>query len=158
MGESLYKLTGEYAALQARIEDGEDVTAELEALNDALEVKAERIAFVLRSLSADQEVLAAEEKRLATRRKSLERAEESLREYIRANMAASGIKRIKCPAFTFSLSERENLVVVDEDSVPFDYLKTTTAVDKVAVNAAYKRHGELVAGCELRTTHVLTIK
>lgn len=158
MSQSLYVLTGDYAALQAQAEDGEDVSAELAALTDSLEVKSERVAYVLRGLDADQEALKAEETRLRARRQSLENSEKRLREYIRDSMVAAGIKRIKCPQFTFSISERENLVVVDEDKVPFEHKKITASVDKTAVNDAYKRDGELVAGTELRRTTVLTIK
>lgn len=157
---SLYVLTGAYAQLQARAEDGEDVSAELAQLDDALELKAERVAYVLRNLSADQEALAAEEKRLAARRRSLEGAEERLRDYLRTGMEAAGLKRIKYAHFSLSLSERTNLVVVDEHAVPAEYVRTvtTTSVDKTALKAALKSTGVVEPGCELRTTNVLTIR
>jgi hypothetical protein len=160
MSAPLYQLTGEYAALQARAEDGEDVGDALAAIDDAIDVKAERIAAVLRNLKGDQELLRAEEKRLADRRRSLENNEERLREYIRTSMVSAGLTRVKCPAFTLSLSERESVVVENAEAVPeeFTTLKVETRIDTKAVLAAYKNSGECVPGTRVATNHILTIR
>jgi len=160
MSATLYQLTGEYAALQARAEDGEDVTDALAAIDDAIEVKAERIAAVLRNLRADQETLRAEEKRLADRRRALENNEERLREYIRSGMERAGIQRVKCPAFTMSLSERESVVVDNVEAVPEEYtkMKVEVKVDSKAVLESYKKNGECVPGTRIATNHILTIR
>lgn len=154
----LYELTGEWATLQARVEDGEDVSAELATLSDSLELKAERIAAVLRNLRSDQEALRAEEKRLADRRRSIENNEERLREHIKTCMEMAGISRIKCPAFTLSLSARERVVIDDETKLSPECLRTKVEPDKSAIQAAYKRDGEIVAGASIETFNVLTIK
>jgi hypothetical protein len=160
VNKPLYELTGAYAELQARAEDGDDVCAALAELDDAIEVKAERVAAVLRGLTADQDVLKVEEKRLAARRKAVEANEERLRAYIRDCMVSAGIKRIKCTAFTLSISEREQLVVSDEALVPAEFKRvvTETKVDRAALGEAYKRDGELVPGTDVQTLHVLTVR
>lgn len=154
----LYKLTGEWAALQARAEDGEDVSAELAQLSDSLEVKAERIVAVLRNIRSDQDALRAEEKRLADRRRALENNEERLREYIRANMEIAGIQRIKCASFTMSLAERERVVVYDEKALPEEFTRTKVEPDRGAIQAAYKQDGEVPPGVRIETYNSLTIK
>jgi hypothetical protein len=160
LSKPLYELAGAYAELQARAEDGENISSALAELDDALEVKAERVAAVLRGLVADQETLKTEERRLSARRKAVEANEERLRAYVRENMLAAGIKRIKCAAFTLWITEREQLVITDEDQVPADYKRTVTEVrlDRAALAEAYKRDGELVPGTEVQTQHVLTVR
>lgn len=156
----LYELTGEYAALQGIAEDGEDVNDALAMLTDALEVKAERIGALLRNFSADQDALRAEEKRLAARRKALENAEEDVRDYIRRCMEQAGMTRLKCAAFSFTLSARDSLQVVDEAAVPAEYVRTKveTSIDKKAALDAFKKHGECVPGTAVVTNNVLTIR
>lgn len=154
----LYELTGAWADLQARAEDGEDVSAELAALSDSLEVKAERVSALLRHLRSDRDALRAEEKRLADRRRSLENNEERLRDYIRSCMENAGITSIKCASFTMSLSARERIVVDDESALPPECLRTKVEPDKAAINAAYERDGEVVSGTRVEIYNSLTIK
>lgn len=159
----LYELTGEYAGLQALAEcegGGEHIAHALAEIEDAIELKAERVGAFLRNLGADQDALRAEEKRLAARRMALENAEESVREYIRRCMEQSSLKRIKCTAFSFTLSEREQLQVEDESAVPAEYIRTKveTSVDKKAALDAFKKLGECVPGTQVVTLNVLTIR
>jgi len=72
----LYELTGSYAVLQQKIEDGADSEAlaeTLEALEGAIEEKVEGIYKVRQNLQAMIDALDAEEKRLAERKKSLKK-------------------------------------------------------------------------------------
>jgi hypothetical protein len=162
MSQPLYALSAEYAALQAAAEDGADCEAALAALTDALEVKAERIAALLRNLDAEAESLAAEEKRLAARRKARENAYERLAEYLRANMEAAGIERIKAPKFTLYLQVSESVAVEDIDAVPVEYLHPPKPVEKAvakkAVLDAHKKLGECVPGCRIVRNLNLIIK
>ena len=157
---ALYRLTGAWAELQRRAEDGEDVTADLAAITDAIEVKAERCAAVLRWLQSDQDTLKAEEERLRARRKALEANEERLREHIKSCMLAAGLKRVKSALFTLSLSERASLQVLDAEAVPPEYvrIKITKSVDTKAALDAHNQHGECVPGTAVNTIHVLTIR
>lgn len=162
MSAPLYSLTGDYAELQRRAEDGEDVSGALAAIDDALEVKAERIAAVLRGLVADQETLAAEIVRLGARKRSLENAEERLRTYVRDCMVAANITRIKSPKFTLHLAPSESVVVEDIDAVPPEYLHTPKPVEKAVAKKvvldAHKKLGEIVPGCRVVVTKNLVIK
>jgi hypothetical protein len=162
MDMRLYELTGKWAELQALAEDGEDVSARLAEVDDELQVKAERVGALLRSWSADQEALAAEEKRLAARRRALENNEERLREYIRQCMLAAGITRVKAPGFTLTLSERDQLVVDDESAVPADYkterVEVKTYLDRKRIMDAFKEHGECVAGTRVVRNAILIVR
>lgn len=156
----LYELTGQYLALQRAAEEGVDVSGDLALLEDSLEIKAERIAAVLRNLDAEAESIAAEEKRLAARRKARENSAERLTEYLRINMEAAGITSIRAPKFTLYLTEHSSVVVDDIERVPAEYKRTKAEVsaDKKAILAAHKRDGECVEGTRVVTTRSLVIR
>jgi hypothetical protein len=157
----LYELSGEYRLLQEAADDGADVSSALASLTDELEIKAENIARLLRNMESDEDGLAAESKRLSERKASLASQREKLREYLRSNMEACGITRIKTPAFTISLANNpERVEVTDERSVPAQYTRliTKTEIDKPAILRAYKDHGECVPGTEITRTTSIRIK
>jgi hypothetical protein len=157
----LYQLSGEYRLLQEAADDGADVSAALAALTDALEIKAENIARLLRNMESDEDGLAAESKRLSERKSSLVAQRKKLREYLRSNMEACGITRIKTPAFTISLANNpEKVEIKDAREVPAQYtrLVTNTEIDEAAILRAYKDHGECVPGTEITRTTSIRIK
>ena len=158
MSAPLYQLAGEAAELQRRAEDGEDVGEALANLAGKIDVKAQSIAAVLRNLEADEEVLRSEEKRLSARRKAVEANRERLRAYLLANMVEAGIHRIKAPTFTISVSTREHVVVVDEAALPPEFVRTKVEPDRAAIQAAFKRDGEVVSGTRTETLHILTVR
>ncbi len=162
MRQPLYALAAEYAAVQAAAEEGDDVDAALAALTDSLEAKAERIGALLCNWEADVAALAAEEQRLAARRKSIANNAERVMEYVRRNMEAAGIKRIQCTAFTFVLRPSESVAVDDIDAVPAEYLHppkpAEKAVAKKAVLDAHKKLGEVVPGTRIVTNYNLQVK
>lgn len=157
----LYQLTDEYARLLELAEDGEDVGAELALLEGDLESKGANIAKVITSLEADSETAGEESKRLAERSKSLAAQAKRVRDYLRSCMQASGIKRIKGPAFTISLSGGKRKVVVsDETKVPPEYMrsKTTFEPNKAAILEAFEQFGEVVPGTAIEETTTLSIR
>jgi hypothetical protein len=157
----LYELTGAWADLQEAAENGEDVSDALAAIGDAIEVKAERSMAVVRNLESDIEAIAAEEQRLAKRRKTAEANVQKLRDYVRDCMDAATIPSIKRPTVTLSVGDGPEGVEVDDiDAVPPEFKVTTTAcrVDKAGVKAAYKQHGECVSGTRIVRKRVLTVR
>ncbi len=155
----LYELSGEYARLQALAEDGEDVESALVELGGELSAKCEGIARVLASMDGGEEAIDAELKRLKARKAAATNARERLRDYLRTNMAACGIERIKTPLFTISVRQSPPRVEVDDEgAVPAEFTRTTTSVDKAAVLAAFKRDGEMVPGTRIEHGTTLTIK
>jgi hypothetical protein len=157
----LYELTGAYAQLQAAAEDGEDVSAQLEQLGDALEHKGMKLAAVLRGLRVNVEAFRQEELRLAARRKALEANAERIRESIRASMLQAGIRQIKAGTWSITLSDGpERVVVTDLNAVPDEYQRVTVKreVDKPAVLAAYKQDGEIIPGTSVETGTTLRIR
>ncbi len=74
-----------------------------------------------------------------------------MKEYLRINMEASGIKKIECPIFTITLKAGRDIVQInDEEKIPSDYLniKTTMTPMKKEILAALKE-GDEVAGANI---------
>jgi hypothetical protein len=151
----LYELTAVYEHLLLLAENADsdsDVLAELEHIEHAIEEKGAGIAAVLANLDADAQACATEEKRLAARRARFERNAESLRRYVHVQMEGRGIQRIAAGTFSFALKRcPPSVEVIDEARVPegFKRKKQSEAVDKAAVLAAWREHGECVPGTRI---------
>lgn len=161
MSAPLYALTGRYAELLERAEQGEDIAAALAELDDAIQVKALNICKVLAQLDADAEAAGGEEKRLAARRRALEDSAARLREYIKTHMHAAHIKRIKTPLFSITLVDGQPRVeITDASAVPDEFMRVVTerVPDKRAILKQYTETGENPPGCDIKETHKLLVR
>jgi seryl-tRNA(Sec) selenium transferase len=155
----LYELTAEYARLCDAAEEGDDVSDALATINDALEVKAERIAYVLRNLDANETALDTEIERLRARRDSMMRQRQRLHSHLRSCMETTGIEKIKCRAFTLALHQPQPHVVIENaDAIPPEYVRTKKEPDKQAILRAFKQNGECVPGTRMENSRSLRIR
>lgn len=114
--KTLWELTDDFQEVLDLIESGEDYADTLEAINSAIEEKAEAIVKVIKTLEAHVEIIKAEEKRLADRRKHFENEARRLKEYLKENMEKADKAKIKTPLFTISLQTgRAKAVIEDEE-------------------------------------------
>jgi hypothetical protein len=156
----LYELTGAYRDIQEAAENGEDVSSALAAITDSLEVKAERIACVLRNLAADEEALLAEVTRLDARLNAARAASKRLKDYVRDCMTSVGIERVKAPGFTLYLTTHEHVEIADLAAVPDEFKRTKVEVsaDKKAILNAHKREGLCVEGTRIVANKSLVVR
>lgn len=157
---NLYELTGAYLQIQNMIEEGaEGLEDTLEALNDALEDKAEGYGRVIRNLEAQAKALREEEKRLADRRKSIENSIARLKDNLQQSMLATGKRKIQTNLFTYSIQKNPpSVVVTDLKSIPEKYLvPQDPKVDKKAILTDWKS-GEAIPGTEIRQTEGLRMR
>jgi len=159
----LYSLTGRYQALLEIAEQGEDVSAALGELDDAIEAKAVNVCKVLAQLEADALASDAEATRLAARSKTYANGAERLRQYIKACMTSAKIRSIKSPQFSITISPgQDKVVITDISKIPKELMrqpKTPLAEpDKAAILAAYKADGTLPSGVEIHETTTLRIR
>lgn len=157
MGMSLYHMTEQYRVALAELSDAElpeEVVADtLEALEGELIQKGQAVAAFALNLSAEIESIKAVEKRISDRRKTLEKREASLREYLRTNMEKAGILEIKAIDGSFSAKlqkGRPSVVVDDEALLPNDseYVRWKKEPNKTAIAAAIQ------AGCDVPGAHI----
>ena len=109
--------------------------------------------------AAGYDVIKAEEKALAERRRSKEKRIEWLKGYLVSNFERMGKKGIETPRCKVTTRTTKRVEVVDEDRVPVDFIrvKEERTVDKKAIMAAFKC-GTYVPGAELVSSTSATVR
>ena len=156
MTRPLYIVSGVHAALLEAATDGVDeleVERALEALDVAGLELADRVGGIvvgLEAIDADVERLRAEEKRLAERRRSLEKRAARIREYVAGCIDASGAGRVRTPTHTVSVaSGPETVEVLDQAAVPDACCVFERTPSKSQIMTEYRRTGIVPAGCAI---------
>ena len=126
---SIYELSEEFLTLWTLMEDG---TLDDEALADAFDVavgdlsaKLEGYCKFIKNLESDIAGLKEEEKRLNTRRKTMENTIERSKAAMQNAMRIAGEKKMPAGTFTVSLQQNPPKVVLDEpyiENIPEKYL------------------------------------
>lgn len=147
----LYEITEQFAEL-ARLSESADedmavaIRDTLSAVEAEFEDKAKAVAAVALNHSADVEQIDAAIQRLQERKRVINNRHESLKDYLRENMEAAGIKKISHPLFTITLAKgRDSVVIDDKDKLPDDMVRVKTVIepDKTAIAAAIKAGGDV---------------
>ena len=159
----LYELTENYNNLLELL-DNPDVPQDviqksLDSVAEEIEVKAENIAKLIKSIDSDVNGLKGEEKRLADRRKALENRVESLKGYLFENMRATGHDKIKGSVFTLAISKNPpKLNISDMASIPKQYfVMQEPLLDKETLKKELKA-GKEINGAELQQSESLRIR
>ena len=150
---NLYELTENFLAVQTSIEEGNtDLIDTLEAIEGAIEVKAQGIIAVTRNITSQIDAIKAEEKRLADMRKARENHLKRLKEYVLDNMQQTGKQQIKTELGVMRIqASPARLVVNKPEDVPAEYqtiIPEHYEVDNERVKEALKA-GKEVPGAEL---------
>jgi hypothetical protein len=159
----LSELTEQYQEVWNLVEDETLDLAMLEdtlsGIEGAIEVKSVNIVQFIRSLDADAEIIKAEEKRLADRRRALENKRDGIKKYLQYQMELAGLDKIKTPTLTLALQNNPPSVrIISEEGIPEKYLiPQAPTIDKKGILAALKA-GEEVVGCELQQGRSLRIR
>ena len=134
---SIYELSAEFMTLWQLMEDG---TLEDEALEVAFDVAKEDLADKLegyckfiKNLEATIAGLKEEEKRLNTRRKTMENTVERAKEAMQHALNVSGEKKMACGTFTVYIQSNPPKCVIDTEiaQIPGKYLvQSEPTVDK----------------------------
>lgn len=162
---SLFALTTEYrdAAMKlAELDlDAQTIADTLESLSGDLEVKAQNVAMMARSLDADAAAVKQWSKDAAERAKALENRAESLRDYLARCMEACGIEKISGPGVQLSWRASSAVVIDEPGLIPADYMRVKPAPpaepDKKAIADAIKA-GIEVPGAHIEQRRSLQIK
>ncbi|WP_108669518.1 siphovirus Gp157 family protein [Peribacillus acanthi] len=148
----LYEMTTHYRQLLDMAEelDPEVFQDTLEAIEEEIEDKAENVAKLIRTLDSDIEVIKAEEKRLADRRKALENKIVSVKTYLQEQMEIAGIDKVKRPTLTISIQNNPPSVsVLDESLIPSNFIIPQPGkISKKDILAALKE-GQFIPGAEI---------
>lgn len=111
----LYEIANDYLALLEAIESGEIleecISDTLEAIKGEIDVKADNIACMLKSLEADVNAFKAEENRLKERREQKERAYEKLKNYLSDMLLRVNVGRVETARNVISFRKSEAVEV-----------------------------------------------
>jgi len=148
--ETANDLIGRLWALEGEADD-ETETAVDQWLEDCPD-KLGAIAAVKRRIKDDVASLKSEEKRIADRRKSLEKSVDRVSQLalglLQAHEEMTGETKIKRADLTAWIATTKSVEISDEDAIPSAFLVTTTRPNKTAIGKTLKG-GEVVTGCEL---------
>ena len=163
---TLYTIADQYLQDLQKLQDmdlDEQTFADtLESLSGDLEVKATNVAMFVRNLEASAESIKAAEKQMAERRKAIEAKAERIRNYLKDNMARTGITKIYCPYFALSLRNSPPAVeVINADEIPAQYFDIPEPPAPVLNKNRLKddlKNGVIVEGARLTQGSYLQIK
>lgn len=152
----LYELSGAIKDLQSAVSESDAhelaITETLDLVEMDFNDKAIAIVKMVTNINADYVTpLDNEIKRLQERKKAFQKRQERIKEYLRYNMAASGINKIECAEFTITLKKPAKVVnISDEAKIPDELMtvKTDIKPNKAEIARVLKAGGE-VDGCEL---------
>lgn len=143
---ALYEISKQYQELAALAESGDEdlavaVRDTMEGIEGEFQEKGKALAMVTLNMDGDLEAIQSQIDRLTERKRVLQNRKESLKEYLRTNMEASGISKITHPLFTIALSKGKPIVVIDsENDIPDEYMNTkvTSTPAKAEIAKAIK--------------------
>lgn len=159
----LYHLTSEYEAILSEIDelDGElppDLAERLDAVVEAIEVKAERCVVVIAEADAEAEKFAREVKRLQGRVQKARQLGEFLRYYLLRVLHLQGRKSMECGAFKIRAQASPPRVIVDDMSiVPICFDKRQERTLDLTELKSVLSHGGVVPGVHLEQGEHLRI-
>lgn len=148
---ALYTITEQFKELAALAEAADDDLAialrdTMEAIEGEFQEKGKAIAMVTLNLDSDLEAIQSQIDRLTERKRIIANRKESLKEYLRTNMDASGITKITHPLFTITCGKGKPIVVIDDEkAIPDEFMnvKVTSAPDKAQIAKAIKEGTEV---------------
>lgn len=156
---NLYELTQNYLQVLEMAENGEDLADTLEALEDAIEVKAENTAKVIKQLEANAEMLANEARRLSERKSAIENNVRNLKSYLQDQLDKCGKTKIKGEIFTVALQNNPQSVdIINESLIPSAYfIQQEPKLDRKEL-LTHLKAGEEIAGVTIKQTKSLRIR
>lgn len=160
---SLYEISDTYKQVQFMLEkdlDNEELKQALDNIEGDFEEKADNIAKVIRHLTATENALKEEEKRLAERRRTISNNIKSTKEYLKYNMEVLDKKNFDTDLFKFYIKNNRQTVKYEEGAIlPEEYYITeeVKTINKELVESDLKE-GVWIEGAKLDRTQSLVIK
>lgn len=138
---SLYNLTADYEHVLGMLYDDdydEDTVIDtLDAIEGAIEDKADGYAMIMRMVDSDIESIKAEETRLASRRKALESKKQRMKANLYDAMKTVGKTKFKTALFSFGIQKnggkRALVLDVGVDKLPPEMQKVTIEANNDAL-------------------------
>lgn len=164
MSFKLYELTEIYNNIWNLVSDDEvdldTLETALSQVEDNIEVKAENLAKLIKSIDGDIEFIKAEETRLSKKRKALENKQQNIKSYLESQLTTMKLDKVKTPIFTVAMQNNPPSVnILDESLIPRKYIKveTTETISKKDILDDLKQ-GLIIGGAEIKQGKSLRIR
>lgn len=146
---SMYKLTEDYNAVLAMLYDDEQdeqaIIDTLDAIESAIEDKADGYGMIIKQLDADVKGIDIEIKRLQMRKLMLDNHAKRLKDKLADAMRAVGKTKLHTILFTFRIQKNggKRALVLDcaPENLPPELQKVTIAADNDAIRRALEQEG-----------------
>jgi len=157
---NLFQLTQSYQEVLSLAEQIDEGTLKdtLDSINEAIDVKVENTAYVIKTLEANIAVIAIEEKRLAAMKSAQMNNVKSLKLYIQDSMELVGLDKVQGKTIKVAIQNNPQSVRVSNEEALTTYLvEQTPKLDKKSLLADLKS-GMEIDGAELQQTRSIRIK
>ncbi|WP_423252888.1 siphovirus Gp157 family protein [Melissococcus plutonius] len=156
--ETLYRLTDKFKQVEELLVEDESNPAiidTLEALDLAIEEKADGYARLIKIQEAYSKDCADEMKRIQQRKQAIDNSIIRLKQSLQDSMRKTGKIKFRTSLFSFGIQNNTPKVeIIDESLIPEKFIKTETKIDKKAIKAI----GDNVPGVKIVQTESLRIR
>ena len=147
----LYELSEQMKGLQKLVDSGDmsadDLADTIDGLTGDLMAKGGDVLLFMANLAGDIAAFDSEIKRMAARKKTMQRNHDWLKNYLRKNMIECGITKIDSPVFTATLRKPSKMVeITSEKELPVEYQEMIPASWQIKKAKILK---DLKAGIEI---------
>ena len=152
---NLYELTADYMKLQSMLEDPDvdqqAVADTMEAMDFAIEEKAEGYVKVIRNMEGSVAAIEQEQDRLNAKKKTLKAGIQRLKTNLQESMVTTGKRKIKTDLFQISIQKNGGkapviLDVKDTSELPDELVIVKEEPDKEAIRALIEKDGSCKYG------------
>lgn len=157
----LYELTDNYNHVLEIAEqlDAETLKDTLDSINEAIEIKVENTAKVIRILESNVAAIDTEQKRLTNRKSTLTNNITGIKQYLQEEMEKVGKDKIKGQLFNVGIQKNpQSVKVIDESLIPDSYFEPQPAKLNKKELLQDLKNGDEFDGVELIQTRSLRIR
>lgn len=156
----LFELTSNYQRVLEVAEqlDSETLKDTLDSINEAIDVKVENTAYVIKTLEANVSVIDVEIKRLQAMKSAQSNNVKNLKLYIQQAMEQTGLDKVEGKLIKVAIQNNPPSVLVErEDSLKEYMIEQPMKLDRRSLLEDLKQ-GVVVAGAELQQTRSIRIR
>lgn len=154
---TLYELSAQFNQVVEMLSEDEfnpAVIDTLEAIDMAIEDKADNYARLIKNQESNSKGIAEEIKRLQARKQSIDNSVKNMKLSLQNAMNEIGKTKFKTNLFSFNIQKNPISVnIVDENLIPDEFKKIKIEFDKTAI-----KNAENVPGVELTQSESLRIR
>lgn len=161
---NLYEISKEYIGACNTLLEIEDIDDEiientLGTIMDSFKEKAVNLAAFIKNIEAEAEAVKEAKISMMNRQSKLERKCASLKQYLKINMQAAGIKKIdSSPLFEIKiLNNSSKVCILDNNLIPNEYCHIEKIADKRLIRKLLEE-GESIQGATLIKDESISIR